>query len=287
MACSRMPKCRVRPYGPPAHSRTWARVSHARAMANGRCGFSPRPARFGDHVVNETLYPLCGLLLVSGLLLVAAGGHDRSEDRRVPTPCDLPEVSHGRVAIIADLCTVVRTGRCPSGHRHRVGCGAGPFTRSTRSPRRTASSAGCDECRCLRRCGRLPFVHGDRRVGRRCPGHDRILAGIDPDRRPSEAMIRRLLQALDPDLLTAAIGDWLSTRAATALSTAKRAIAVDGKTLRGSRTADTTARHVMAARDQDTGIVLASTDVDARPTNHPLGPAARPDRRPARRPRHR
>jgi predicted transposase YbfD/YdcC len=89
------------------------------------------------------------------------------------------------------------------------------------------------------------------------------MLGIDPDRRPSEAMIRRLLQALDPDLLTAAIGDWLTTRATTAPA-AKRAIAVDGKTLRGSRTADTTAQHVMAACDQDTGVVLASIDVGGK-----------------------
>jgi hypothetical protein len=84
---------------------------------------------------------------------------------------------------------------------------------------------------------------------------------IDPDRRPSETMIRRLLQALDPDLLTEPISDWLTTRATTAPA-GKRAIAVDGKTLRGPRTADVTARHVMAACDQDTGVVLASTDVD-------------------------
>ncbi|MEO3780474.1 hypothetical protein ABGB16_27405 [Micromonospora sp. B11E3] len=32
-----------------------------------------------------------------------------------------------------------------------------------------------------------------------------LALGIAPDRRPSEAMIRRLLQAADPDLLTAAI----------------------------------------------------------------------------------
>src|SRR3954471_2069478 len=32
--------------------------------------------------------------------------------------------------------------------------------------------------------------------------------GITPDRRPSEAMIRRLLQALDPQLLTTTIGVW-------------------------------------------------------------------------------
>src|SRR3954471_24122799 len=91
-----------------------------------------------------------------------------------------------------------------------------------------------------------------------------LALGIDPDRRPSEAMIRRLLQALDPDLLTAAIGDWLAGRAATGRPTGRTAIAVDGKTLRGSRTTDTTARHVMAACDQDTGVVLASTDVDGK-----------------------
>lgn len=94
------------------------------------------------------------------------------------------------------------------------------------------------------------------------PAATALTLGIDPDRRPSEAMIRRLLQALDPDLLTAAIGDWLTARAATASPAAKRAIAVDGKTLRGSRSSDTTARHVLAACDQDTGVVLASTDVD-------------------------
>ncbi|MDT0528620.1 ISAs1 family transposase [Micromonospora sp. DSM 115977] len=42
------------------------------------------------------------------------------------------------------------------------------------------------------------------------------------------------------------------------------AIAVDGKTLRGSRTTDTPARHVMTACDQATGVVLASIDVDGK-----------------------
>ncbi|MFF5291824.1 ISAs1 family transposase [Paractinoplanes globisporus] len=91
-----------------------------------------------------------------------------------------------------------------------------------------------------------------------------LALGIDPDRRPSEAMIRRLLQALDPDLLTAAIGVWLAGRDGTGQPATRRAIAVDGKTLRGSRTTDTTARHVIAACDQDTGVVLASTDVDGK-----------------------
>jgi hypothetical protein len=39
---------------------------------------------------------------------------------------------------------------------------------------------------------------------------------------------------------------------------------VDGKTIRGSRTSDTVARHVLAACDHDTGVVHASTDVDGK-----------------------
>lgn len=78
-------------------------------------------------------------------------------------------------------------------------------------------------------------------------------------------MIRRLLQAPDPDLLTVAISGWLTGRITTAQAPAiKRAIAVDGKTLRASRTADTTARHVLAACDQDTGVMLAGTDVGGK-----------------------
>jgi predicted transposase YbfD/YdcC len=91
-----------------------------------------------------------------------------------------------------------------------------------------------------------------------------LAVGIAPERRPSEAMIRRLLQALDPDLLTAAIGVWLVGRAATGTAAGRRAIAVDGKSLRGSRTADSAAQHVLAACDQNTKTVLASTDVGSK-----------------------
>jgi predicted transposase YbfD/YdcC len=88
------------------------------------------------------------------------------------------------------------------------------------------------------------------------------LLGLYAARRPSEAMIRRLLQALDPDRLTAAIGTWLA--AGIPVPASRRAIAVDGKTLRGSRSADTAARHVLAAADQGSGAVLASIDVDGK-----------------------
>jgi predicted transposase YbfD/YdcC len=64
------------------------------------------------------------------------------------------------------------------------------------------------------------------------PAATAILLGIDTDRRPSEAMIRRLLQAVDPDLLAAAIGTWLATRIPEPEPGSRQAIAVDGKTIR-------------------------------------------------------
>jgi predicted transposase YbfD/YdcC len=91
-----------------------------------------------------------------------------------------------------------------------------------------------------------------------------LALGIVPDRRPSEAMIRRLLQALNPQLLTAAIGVWLAGRVTAGAVTPRRAIAVDGKTLRGSRTTDAAARHVLAACDQASSVVLADTNVDGK-----------------------
>src|SRR3954464_13533202 len=74
--------------------------------------------------------------------------------------------------------------------------------------------------------------------------------GIDTARRPSEAMIRRLLQALDPDRLAPArpppvIGPWPAPQSPPPAPAMKPAIAVDGKTIRGSRTSDTVARHVL------------------------------------------
>lgn len=96
------------------------------------------------------------------------------------------------------------------------------------------------------------------------PAATALALGIAPDRRPSEAMIRRLLQAVNPDLLTAAVSGWLATRSTATAPAQRQAIAVDGKTLRGSRTIDTSARHVLAACDQATGVVLASTDVDGK-----------------------
>ncbi|MER5338649.1 ISAs1 family transposase [Micromonospora sp. NPDC002717] len=96
------------------------------------------------------------------------------------------------------------------------------------------------------------------------PAATAFALGMAPDRRPSEAMIPRLLQAMDPQFLTAAVSVWLAGRAAAGMSASRRAIAVDGKTLRDSRTTDTPAWHVLAACDQAVGLVLASADVDGK-----------------------
>src|SRR4051812_6616002 len=50
------------------------------------------------------------------------------------------------------------------------------------------------------------------------PAATALALGIAPDRRPSEAMIRRLPPALDPDLFATAIGGWLAARPAPGTS---------------------------------------------------------------------
>jgi hypothetical protein len=106
------------------------------------------------------------------------------------------------------------------------------------------------------------------------PAATMLALGINPDRRPSETVIRRLLQALDPHLLTAAIGDWLTGRATTTERSRPR-------NKRSRSTARLCAAHAAAAALPGTSSqpvtrtpvsILASTDVD-RKTNE-ITPAA-------------
>nr|WP_245908806.1 ISAs1 family transposase [Pseudosporangium ferrugineum] len=60
------------------------------------------------------------------------------------------------------------------------------------------------------------------------------------------------------------MGVWLAGRATPGTSSGRRAIAVDGKSLRGSRTTNVAARHIPAACDQASSVVLADTDVDGK-----------------------
>jgi predicted transposase YbfD/YdcC len=86
---------------------------------------------------------------------------------------------------------------------------------------------------------------------------------------PCESTFRRTLQTLDADALDEAAGGWAQQRTAPAKGT-RRAVAVDGKTLRGSGIADGPGRHLLAALDHGHGVVLGQVDVEAKTNEIPL-----------------
>jgi predicted transposase YbfD/YdcC len=90
---------------------------------------------------------------------------------------------------------------------------------------------------------------------------------------PDEATFRRVLEALDAAALEAAVGSWLAARRLAARPPPpragprqRRAVAVDGKALRGTRHAsgDGQARHLLAAADPQAAAVLAQAEVDGK-----------------------
>jgi predicted transposase YbfD/YdcC len=96
----------------------------------------------------------------------------------------------------------------------------------------------------------------------------------DPLRRawrpPGEATVRRVLARVAPDALDRAIGAWLAsqqppppTRPPPAPRPPRRAVAVDGKTLRGSGHHPNPQVHLLAAMDHTSRAVLAQAAVEA------------------------
>jgi predicted transposase YbfD/YdcC len=86
---------------------------------------------------------------------------------------------------------------------------------------------------------------------------------------PDEATFRRVLEAVDAVALEAAVGSWLDARLQAARPPGqpeRRAVAVDGKAVRGTRHAsgDGQARHLLAVADQQAGVVLAQAEVDGK-----------------------
>lgn len=102
----------------------------------------------------------------------------------------------------------------------------------------------------------------------------RVLAllGFRPDpltgliRPPHATTIRLVLAAADGAALDRAIGDFLQERKSPAPG--RKVIAVDGKTLRGSRTADRTATALIAAMTHS-GEVLAQRQIDGKSNEIP------------------
>jgi hypothetical protein len=83
---------------------------------------------------------------------------------------------------------------------------------------------------------------------------------------PTETTIRRTLARLDAEALVAAIGGWLADRERP--SQRRRAVAVEGKTLRGARR-DGRKVHLLAAMEHATRAVMAQRQVDGAPGEVP------------------
>jgi predicted transposase YbfD/YdcC len=102
---------------------------------------------------------------------------------------------------------------------------------------------------------------------RDAPGHFAV---------PAEATIRRTLSRLDVDALAAAVGAWLADRdrgPGPARAGRRRAVAVDGKTLRGAHPhapdGDGRPVHLLAAMDHTSRAVLAQHQVGGAPEEVP------------------
>jgi predicted transposase YbfD/YdcC len=87
---------------------------------------------------------------------------------------------------------------------------------------------------------------------------------------PHESTIRRVLQAVDPHALEAALRSWVTTQLANRPAEPgvparerRRVLALDGKTVRGAHPADGCPPHLVAVYDQASGTVLAQVDVHA------------------------
>lgn len=88
---------------------------------------------------------------------------------------------------------------------------------------------------------------------------------------PDEATIRRVLESVDAAALETAVGSWLAARLQAARPPGpgrreRRAVAVDGKTVRGTRHAsgDGQGVHLLAAAEQRAAAVLAQAKVDGK-----------------------
>jgi DDE_Tnp_1-associated/Transposase DDE domain len=91
--------------------------------------------------------------------------------------------------------------------------------------------------------------------------------GFRCGRRPSESAIRRAFGRLDAARLDAVLGAWMWTR--THVVGQRRVISIDGKTVRGARTMDTTAAHLVAAFDHGHGVVLGQLAIAAKSNEIP------------------
>ena len=85
---------------------------------------------------------------------------------------------------------------------------------------------------------------------------------------PSEPTIRRILQQLDANAIDAQIGQWVIRQHPLA----GRAVAVDGKTLRGAHDAGQRAPHLLSAILHQEAVVIGQIDVEEKTNEIPKLP---------------
>ena len=87
---------------------------------------------------------------------------------------------------------------------------------------------------------------------------------------PSESTIRRVLKDLDPAGLDARLTSWFFTRTGTIAG--RRVIAVEDETMRGARTGDNPAPHLLAAPGRASGVVVGQRRVSDKSNEIPALP---------------
>jgi hypothetical protein len=87
-------------------------------------------------------------------------------------------------------------------------------------------------------------------------------------RPPAYGTFQGLFARLDARAFEAALARWADRMLAAGAAAGLRAVAIDGKSSRGSRTAGAPAVHLLAALDQETGCVLAQARVPAETNEH-------------------
>ncbi len=116
-----------------------------------------------------------------------------------------------------------------------------------------AMLAGCDSLLAIAEWGRDPHAGA--------PLAQRL--GFTRERTPCVATLHRVFRRVDVAAFERAVGAWAAA-VAGALPEGEEAIAIDGKTLRGSRQPTVPAVHLLSALGHEVGLVLAEVPVAAK-----------------------
>jgi hypothetical protein len=115
-----------------------------------------------------------------------------------------------------------------------------------------AMLAGCDSLLAIAEWGRDP--HAGAPLARRL--------GFTRERTPCVATLHRVFRRLDVAAREGAVGAWAAQAGAALATGGPLGLAVDGKTLRGSRQPTVPAVQLLGALGHDLGLVLAEVPVD-------------------------